>query len=101
MFLIGAALATAGGVGVLLRPGERVCVVLALLSGAGVGIAGVAVGSSSLAAPDDVETWGLIFFISSIAGFVTVAAALTVAWRRARSHLESPGLHPEERPLVS
>lgn len=86
MFLIGAALALAAGVGLFLPPGYRSGVVLALLAGAGVGIAGLAIGSSSFSsgAPED---WWRVFFVSSIAGFATVAAGLTVAWRRrVRSH---------------
>lgn len=85
LFLIGAALALAGGIGLFLPPGYRAGVVLALLAGAGVGIAGLAIGSSSFAsgAPED---WWRAFFVSSIAGFATVATGLTVAWSRARSH---------------
>jgi hypothetical protein len=85
MFLIGAALALAGGIGLLLPQGSRAGVVLALLAGAGVGIAGLAIGSSSFTSGDPEDFWR-VFFVSSIAGFATVATALTVAWRRARSH---------------
>jgi hypothetical protein len=83
LFLIGAALALAGGAGLFLPPGSRSGVVLALLAGAGVGVAGLALGSSSLPA-GDAEAWWRVFFVSSIAGFATVAAGLTVTWRRAR-----------------
>ena len=83
MFLIGTALAMSGGVGVLLPPGNRAGVVLALLAGAGVGIAGLAVGSPSFGA-DDAAASGRVFFVASIAGFVTVVLCLVVAWRRAR-----------------
>jgi hypothetical protein len=85
MFLIGAALALAGGIGLFLPPGSRAGVVLALLAGAGVGIAGLAIGSSSFANGDPVAWWR-VFFVSSIAGFATVATGLTLAWRRARPH---------------
>jgi hypothetical protein len=90
MFLIGTALALGGGIGVFLPPGYRSGVLLALLAGAGVGIAGLAVGWAFLAegaAVDDgaaVEDWWRVFFVSSIAGFATVATGLAVAWRRAR-----------------
>jgi hypothetical protein len=84
MFLIGAALALSGGVGVLLPPGNRAGVLLALLAGAGVGIAGLAVGSTSLGV-DDAYASGRMFFVSSIAGFGMVVMCLIVAWRRARS----------------
>lgn len=82
MFLIGAALALAGGVGMFLPPGYRAGVLLALLAGTGVGIAGIAVGSSGFADGAAEDFWR-VFFISSIAGFATVAAGLVVAWRRA------------------
>lgn len=84
LFLIGAALALAGGAGLFLPPGLRSGVLLALLAGAGVGIAGLALGSPSLAA-GDATAWWRVFFVSSIAGFSTVAAGLVVAWRRSRS----------------
>jgi hypothetical protein len=83
MLLIGAGLALAGGLGVFLPSGSRAVVVLALLAGAGVGIASLAVGWSFLSIPDP-EDWWRVFFISSIAGFATVVAALAVVWRRAR-----------------
>jgi len=83
MFLIGAALACAGGVGLFLPSGHRAVVVLALLAGAGVGLAGLALGSSSFANGDPVAWWR-VFFVSSIAGFATVAAGLIVVWRRAQ-----------------
>lgn len=83
LFLIGAALALAGVVGVLQPPGHRGGVVLALLAGTGVGIGGLALGRSSVESGSDVEFWR-VFFVSSIAGFVMVAATLALAWRRAR-----------------
>jgi hypothetical protein len=83
LFLIGAALALAGVVGVLQPPGHRGGIVLALLAGTGVGIGGLALGWSSVESGSDVEFWR-VFFVSSIAGFVTVAATLALAWRRAR-----------------
>lgn len=83
MFMIGAALALAGGVGVLLPPGYRSGVLLALLTGAGVGIACLPVGWSSLTTGDP-EDWWRVFFVSSIAGFAMVVTGLAVVWRRAR-----------------
>ena len=95
MFLIGAALAVSGGVGVLLPPGNRAGVVLALLAGAGVGIAGLALGSPSFGIDDANASWR-VFFVSSIAGFVTVVLFLIVAWRRSRSTVE-PRLRSDGR----
>jgi len=85
MFLIGAALAGAGFTGLLLPPGHRAVVVLALLAGAGVGIAGLALGSASVdVAHGDAMNWWHVFFASSIAGFATVVAGLVVLVRRSR-----------------
>lgn len=91
-FLIGAAIAIAGIVGVFQPPGHRGGVLLALLAGTGVGIGGLALGWSSIQeGGSEMEFWRA-FLVSSIAGFVTVAGALAVAWRRAR-----PGqdVHPQ------
>ena len=83
LFLIGAALALGGIVGVLQPPGHRGGVLLALLAGIGVGIAGLALRMSTLETGDDDVFWAT-FFACSIAGFVTVVTMLAVAWRRAR-----------------
>ena len=83
LLLIGVALALAGVVGLFLPPGSRAGVLLALLAGIGVGLAGIAIGSSSLENGDAAEFWHT-FFISSIAGFITVVAGLTVLWQRSR-----------------
>ncbi len=85
LFLIGTALALGGGMGVFLPPGYRSGVVLALLAGAGVGIAGLALGWAFVSDDAAAEEWWRVFFVSSIAGFAAVAAGLAVAWRRARS----------------
>jgi hypothetical protein len=84
LFFIGMALALAGGIGVILPTGYRATVLLPLLAGAGVGIAGLAIGWS-LISGGDLEGWWRVFFISSIAGFATVASGLAVTWRRART----------------
>jgi uncharacterized membrane protein HdeD (DUF308 family) len=84
LLLIGVALAIAGAVGLFLPPGSRAGVLLALLVGTGVGIAGIAIGSASLENGDQAEFWHT-FFLSSIAGFIAVVAGLTVLWQRSRS----------------
>ena len=96
MFLIGTALALAGGVGVFLEPGHRSGVLLALLAGAGVGIGGLAIGWSFLS-DGDAEDWWRVFFVSSIAGFATVVTGLTVAWQRAQppARMTRPSAHAE------
>ncbi len=83
LLLIGAALALAGAVGLFLPPGSRAGVLLALLAGTGVGIAGVAIGSGSLGNGDPADFWRT-FFISSIAGFIAVVTGLAVLWQRSR-----------------
>ena len=88
LFLIGTALALAAGVGLFLPAGSRAAVALALLAGAGVGIAGLAIGSPSFS-DGDASAWWRVFFVSSIAGFATVAGASAVAWRRARPRVKS------------
>ena len=84
LLLIGAALASAGAVGLFLPPGSRAGVLLALLVGTGVGIAGIAIGSASIENGDHAEFWHTSF-LSSIAGFIAVVAGLTVLWQRSRS----------------
>ncbi len=93
MFLIGVALALAGGVGVLLPSGNRAGVLLALLAGIGVGIASLAVITPR---SGSIEDWWRVFFISSIVGFVMVVLCLVVAWRRSRPTIE-PVSRSEER----
>ena len=88
LFLIGLSLALAAVVGVLQPPNHRGSVLLALLAGAGVGIAGLALGSSSFQNGSDVDFWR-VFFISSIAGFVAVVSVAAIAWRRARPRAET------------
>jgi hypothetical protein len=83
LFLIGAAIALAGFFGLFLPRGYRSGVVLALVAGAGVGIAGIALGSSSFS-DGDPEAFVRVFFGSSVVGFATVAAGLATAWWRAR-----------------
>jgi len=83
LLLIGAALALAGVVGLFLPPGARASVLLALLAGIGVGIAGIAIGTSLLQDGGQEDFW-YVFFISSIAGFIAVVLGLGVLWRRSR-----------------
>jgi hypothetical protein len=84
MFLIGAALALAGGVGVFLPPGFRSGVLLALLAGAGVGIAGLAVNYSFLSDGASMQDQWRAFFISSVVGFAVVVAGLVASWLSSR-----------------
>jgi hypothetical protein len=82
LFLIGAALVLAGFFGIFLPRGSRAGVVLSLVAGAGVGIAGVALGSSAFS-DGDPDAFFRVFFDSSVAGFLTVVAGLVASWWRA------------------
>jgi hypothetical protein len=81
--LVGAALAIAAVVGVLQPPGHRCGALFAIAAGAGVGIAGLGLGVPSISEGTDTAFWW-VFFLSSIAGFVTVIGVLVLTWRRAR-----------------
>jgi ABC-type Fe3+-siderophore transport system permease subunit len=91
MFLVGAALALAGVVGTVMPRGSRGVALLALLAGAGVGIAGLALGSAATVAAADADAWWRVFLAASVGGFATVVLVLAFAWGRAsrqpvRSH---------------
>ena len=66
MFLIGAALA-ASDASACSASGARAGVVLALMAGAGIGIACLAMGFTSFGV-DDAYAWWRIFFVSSMRG---------------------------------
>jgi hypothetical protein len=82
--LIGLAVAIASGVGVFLPLGQRFAVLLPLLAGLGIGIAGLAIGSPDINEPHADRAYEQLFFESSVAGFVTVIAGLVVLWLRAQ-----------------
>jgi len=82
LLLIGAAIALTGVVGVLQPPGHRGVVLLALLAGAGVGIGGLALGWASIESGSQRQFWQT-FFLSSVAGFLTVISVLVLTWARA------------------
>jgi len=82
LFLVGTALVLAGVVGVLQPDGHRWSVLLALLAGAGVGLAGLGIGLPSISHGSD-ETFWRVFFAASVAGFATVAGVLVLTWQRA------------------
>lgn len=86
LFLIGFAIALAGIVGVFLPPAHRWAVLLPIVAGAGVGIAGLALGIPAMEQATDGDTFWRIFFAASVAGFVTVSAGLAVIAMRAGSH---------------
>jgi Na+/proline symporter len=90
LFLIGVALALAGFFGIFLPRGFRAGVVLSLVAGAGVGVAGVALGSSAYS-DGDPDAFVRVFFDSSVAGFLTVVAGLAASrWRAGRNERTQP-----------
>jgi hypothetical protein len=91
--LIGIAVAIASGVGVFLPTGQRFAVLLPLLAGLGIGIAGLAIGSPDLSEPHADTAYEQLFFESTVAGFITVIAGLVVLWLRAqRISAQEPGV---------
>ena len=88
--LIGLAIALAPGVGIFLPTGERWAVLLPLIAGAGIGIAGLALGATDPNGPHANQEYEHVFLRSSIAGFVTVVAGLAAVWLRARPPVTLP-----------
>lgn len=84
MISIGVGIATAGGVGLALPLGHRLAVVLALVLGAGVGIASW-FALMLVSGFDDPEQSSWSFLIASVLGLAAVVAGLVVLMRRARA----------------
>ena len=81
LVLIGLAGVSAGFVGILLPPGERIAAALPLVVGAGVGLVTLAIGSNGVESDEQVEA---VFLWSAALGFVATCAALAALWFRAR-----------------
>jgi len=84
MVLIGSAAVASGVVGYVLPRGERLSVALPLLIGAGIGVATMFLQALA-GGLDEPERAAGTFLISSVSGFIAVAAGLTVLVRRARA----------------
>jgi len=85
--LIGAGALVAGVVGIVLHPGERLGAFLALVIGAGVGVAALAVGTRNVSSQSNGET---AFLVASALGFAAVVVSAAILWTRAdRSTLSS------------
>jgi hypothetical protein len=76
--LIGAAAVVTAVVGAMMTPGDRLSALLALVSGAGVGIASLAIGSRIVDPTTDAEP---LFLVASILGFVASMLTLALLWR--------------------
>lgn len=72
--LIGLGAVAAGGAGVRLPPGDRIAAGFALVVGAGVGLASLAVGSRLVG--DPAEGHEGVFLVASALGFVATIAGL-------------------------
>jgi drug/metabolite transporter (DMT)-like permease len=82
IILIGLAIAVAGAMGVFLPRGQRWAVLLPLLAGFGIGIVGIAIGSPDINETPSSNRYEDVFLLSSVAGFVAVAAGLAAVWLR-------------------
>jgi hypothetical protein len=80
LFLIGLAPVLTGVVALSLPAGHRLEAVLALVVGAGVGLAGLAIGTAF--ANSEIEAEQTAFFVASIVGFISVLVMLGVIRRR-------------------
>lgn len=88
MVLIGLGIASAGGVGLFLPPGQRLAVALALVLGAGLGIASLfllQLGGRF----DDPGSVALSFLIASGVGFAAVVGGLAVLIGRVPASLDA------------
>lgn len=70
----------AGLVGVVLPEGRRLGALFALIAGAGMGVAVIGLGTLL---DDRKEPSGLLFFLASFLGLLTVSGASWTVWKRA------------------
>jgi hypothetical protein len=87
VMLMGLGGVVAGLVGVMLPEGRRLGALFALIAGAGVGIAVLALGS--LANPNG-EPTEFTFFLASLLGFLAVCGSCWGVWRRTGERSTSP-----------
>jgi hypothetical protein len=79
LFLIGLAPVLTGIVALRLPAGRRLEAVVALVIGAGAGVAVLAIGTAFVAS--EVQREQTVFFVASIVGFASVIASLAVIRR--------------------
>ncbi|HEX7248715.1 MAG TPA: hypothetical protein VF351_11515 [Actinomycetota bacterium] len=84
MVLIGTGIASAGGAGLFLPAGQRLSVALALVLGAGMGVASLFLLMLA-GSIDDPQAPAQAFLIASAVGLASVLAGLAVLFRRART----------------
>jgi hypothetical protein len=89
---IGAGAIIAGVLGLALPASERLAAVLALVIGAGVGVAALAIGTHSTTNPDDAAD---AFLIASALGLASVIVSSLILWERlVRRKPPPPPDHP-------
>jgi hypothetical protein len=76
---IGAGAVVAGVLGLALPAKERLAAILALVIGAGVGVAALAIGTHSVTNPDDADD---AFLIASALGLFSVIVTSLILWVR-------------------
>jgi hypothetical protein len=82
LMLIGTGAVATGIVGLMLPVGERLAAAtLALVLGAGAGIASLAIGMLAIDGDSD-QAYADVFLVASAIGLGAVLASLAVAWRR-------------------
>jgi hypothetical protein len=90
LLLIGAAGLATGIVGVLLPPGRRLEVVVALIAGAGAGLATLGVIGLFDVVNGDLDRHPGVFLFATVLGFITVMISLGLVWRRRTSAIVPP-----------
>ena len=86
LLLIGLAGLATGIVGVLLPPGRRLEVVVALIAGAGAGLGTLGVIGFFDIAGGDLDHQPGLFFAATVIGFATVMITLALVWVRRTAH---------------
>lgn len=81
MALVGIGAIAAGVVGVLLPPHHRFAALLALVTGAGIGVVVLAFGVEENAGNE-----GDVFLVGAALGLATVVVTLAAVWRRATAN---------------
>lgn len=95
LLLIGLAGLATGIVGVLLPPGRRLEVVVALIAGAGAGLGTLGVIGVFDIVAGDLDAHPGVFFFATVMGFVTVMIALVLVWLRRTARI-TQGAAPAE-----
>ena len=96
--LIGAAAVVTAVVGAMMATGDRLSALLALVAGAGVGVASLAIGSRIVDPTTDAEP---LFLVASILGFIATVLTLVLLWRVMRRTEPTSSAGSADVPAVS